>query len=107
MKKLRLVSLVGITSIILAQGEWAAAQGLGAGGSGSGGIGGGNLSGLQSSTENQIKTTQAQSARPGKQDTQFARGPANDGEQDTGQTSGRKEKRRESFFYTAPAITRV
>ena len=68
MKKLRLVSLVGITSIILAQGEWAAAQGLGAGGSGSGGISGGNLSGLQSSTENQIKTTQAQSARPGKQD---------------------------------------
>jgi hypothetical protein len=68
MKKLRLLSLVGITSIILAQAEWAAAQGLGAGGSGSSGIGGGNLGGLQSSTENQIKTTQAQSARPGKQD---------------------------------------
>jgi hypothetical protein len=67
MKKLRLLSLVGITSIILAQAQWAGAQGLGAGGSGSG-IGGGNLGGLQSSTENQIKTTQAQSARPGKQD---------------------------------------
>jgi hypothetical protein len=68
MKKLRLVSLVGVTSIILAQAEWAAAQGGGPGGSGSGGLGGGNLGGFQSSTENQIKTRQAQSARPGKQD---------------------------------------
>ena len=68
MKKLRLVSLVGITSIILAQAEWAAAQGLGAGGSGSSGIGGGNLGGLSSSTENQIQTRQAQSTPPGKQD---------------------------------------
>jgi hypothetical protein len=65
---LRLLSLVGITSIILAQAEWAGAQGLGAGGSGSSGIGGGNLGGLSSSTENQIRTTQAQSAPPGKQD---------------------------------------
>ena len=68
MKKLGLLSLVGITSIILAQGEWAAAQGLGAGGSGSSGIGGGSLGGFQSSTENQIRTTQPQSALPGKQD---------------------------------------
>jgi hypothetical protein len=67
MKKLRLLSLVGITSIILAQAEWAAAQGVGAGGSGSGGLGGGNLAGFQSSIENQIQTTQAQSALPGKQ----------------------------------------
>jgi hypothetical protein len=44
------------------------AQGLGAGDSGSGGIGGGNLGGLSSSTENQIGTTQAQSALPGKPD---------------------------------------
>jgi len=68
MKKLGLLSLVGITSIILAQAEWAAAQGLGAGGSGSSGIGGGNLGGLSSSTENQIQTRQAQSTPPGKQD---------------------------------------
>jgi hypothetical protein len=67
MKKLRLLTLVGITSITLAQAEWVAAQGLGAGGSGSGGIGGGNLGGFPS-TENQIQTTQAQSALPGKQD---------------------------------------
>src|SRR4029453_6003362 len=68
MKKLRLLSLVGITSIILAQAEWAGAQGLGAGGSGSSGVGGGNLGGLSTSTENQIRTTQAQSAVPAKQD---------------------------------------
>jgi hypothetical protein len=66
MKKLGLLSLVGITSIILAQAQWAAAQGLG-GGSGSGGLGGGSLGGLSSSPENQIRTTQAQSVVPGKQ----------------------------------------
>jgi hypothetical protein len=68
MKKLRLLSLVGITSIILAQAEWAAAQGDRGGGSGSGGFGGGNLGGLSSLTENQIRTTQAQSPLPSKQD---------------------------------------
>jgi hypothetical protein len=57
MKTLKLLSLVGVTSIALAQAEWAAAQGLGAGGSGSGGFGGGNLGQFPSSTENQIQTT--------------------------------------------------
>jgi hypothetical protein len=68
MKKLRLLSLVGVTSIALAQAEWAVAQGDRAGGSGSGGFSGGNLGQFPSSTENQIQTTQAQSALPGKQD---------------------------------------
>ena len=68
MKKLRLLSLVGVTSIALAQAEWAAAQGDRAGGSGSGGFGGGNLGGFSSSTENQFQTTREQSALPGKQD---------------------------------------
>jgi hypothetical protein len=67
MKKLRLLSLVGVTSIMLAQAEWAGAQSFGAGGSGSSGVGGGSLGGFQSSTENQIRTTQAQSVVPGKQ----------------------------------------
>ena len=66
MKKLRLLSLVGITSIILAQAEWVAAQSGGPGGSGSGGLGGGNLGGLSSSTENQIRTTQVDPALPAK-----------------------------------------
>jgi hypothetical protein len=93
MKKLRLLSLVGITSIILAQAEWAAAQGLGAGGSGSSGIGGGNLGGLQSSTENQIKTTQAQSARPGKQDRNLRVGkPTTAVSKTTGKPAGGKKK---------------
>ena len=71
MKKLRLLSLVGVTSIILAQAEWSAAQsgGPGAGGpggSGSGGISGGNLGGYQSSTENQVRSTQVDPALPAK-----------------------------------------
>jgi hypothetical protein len=68
MKTLKLLSLVGATSIALAQAEWAAAQGLGAEGLGSGGFSGGNLGRFPSSTVNQIQTTQAQSALPGKQD---------------------------------------
>ena len=67
MKKLKLLPLVGITSIVLAQAEWAAAQGGGPGGSGGGGLGGGSLGGFQSSTENQVRTTQTQSALPGRQ----------------------------------------
>jgi hypothetical protein len=67
MKKLRLLSLVGVTSIILAQAEWAAAQSGGPGGSGSGGVGSGSLGGFRSSPENQVRTTQEQSALPGKQ----------------------------------------
>ena len=67
MKKLRLLSLVGVTSIVLAQAEWVAAQSGGPGGYGSGGFGGGSLGGFQSSPENQIQTTQEQSALPGKQ----------------------------------------
>ena len=92
MKKVRLLSLVGITSIILAQAEWAAAQGLGAGGSGSSGIGGGNLGGLQSSTENQIKTTQAQSARPGKQDRNLRVSKPTTVSKTTGKPAGGKKK---------------
>jgi len=67
MKKLRLLSLVGVTSIILAQAEWAGAQSGGPGGYGSGGLGGGgNLGGLSSSTENQVRTTQVDPALPAK-----------------------------------------
>ena len=92
MKKLRLLSLVGITSIIIAQAEWAGAQGPGAGGSGSSGIGSGNLGGLSSSTENQIKTTQAQSARPGKQDRNFRVGKPTTVSKTTGKPAGGKKK---------------
>ena len=102
MKKLRLLSLVGITSIILAQGEWAAAQGLGAGGSGSGGISGGNLSGLQSSTENQIKTTQAQSARPGKQDRNLHVGKPTTVSKTPGKPAGGKKKGEKVSSTTRP-----
>ena len=92
MKKLRLLSLVGVTSIILAQAEWAAAQGVGAGGSGSGGLGGGNLAGFQSSTENQIQTTQAQSASPGKQDRNLRVGKPTTVSKTTGKPAGGKKK---------------
>jgi hypothetical protein len=92
MKKLRLLSLVGITSIILAQAEWAGAQGLGAGGSGSSGIGGGNLVGLSSSTENQIRTTQAQSAPPGKQDRNLRVSKPTTVSKTTGKPAGGKKK---------------
>jgi hypothetical protein len=91
MKKLRLLSLVGIASISLAQAEWAAAQGLGAGGSGSG-IGGGNLGGLSSSTENQIRTTQAQSAQPGKQDRNLRVSKPTTVSKTTGKPAGGKKK---------------
>jgi hypothetical protein len=92
MKKLRLLSLVGVTSIILAQAEWAAAQGLGAGGSGSSGVGGGNLGGLSSSTENQIRTTQAQSALPSKQDRNLRVSKPTTVSKTTGKPAGGKKK---------------
>jgi hypothetical protein len=92
MKKLRLLSLVGITSIILAQAEWAGAQGLGAGGSGSSGIGGGNLGQFPSSTENQIRTTQAQSALPGKQDRNLRVSKPTTVSKTTGKPAGGKKK---------------
>jgi hypothetical protein len=82
MKKLRLLSLVGITSIILAQAEWAGAQGLGAGGSGSSGIGGGNLGGLSSSTENP----------PGKQDRNLRVSKPTTVSKTTGKPAGGKKK---------------
>ena len=92
MKKLRLLSLVGIISIILAQAEWAGAQGLGAGGSGSSGIGGGNLGQFPSSTENQIQTTQAQSALPGKQDRNLRVSKPTTVSKTTGKPAGGKKK---------------
>jgi hypothetical protein len=90
MKKLRLLSLVGITSIILVQAEWAAAQGFGAGGSGS--SGGGSLEGFSSSTENQIRTTQAQSALPGKQDRNLRVSKPTTVSKTTGKPAGGKKK---------------
>jgi hypothetical protein len=90
MKKLRLLSLVGITSIVLVQAEWAAAQGFGAGGSGS--SGGGSLEGFSSSTENQIRTTQAQSALPGKQDRNLRVGKPTTVSKTTGKPAGGKKK---------------
>ena len=92
MKKLRLLSLVGITSIILVQAEWAGAQGFGAGGSGSSGVGGGNLGGLSSSTENQIRTTQAQSALPRKQDRNLRVSKPTTVSKTTGKPAGGKKK---------------
>jgi hypothetical protein len=92
MKKLRLLSLVGITSIILAQAEWASAQGFGTGGSGSSGIGGGSLGGFQSSTENQIQIRQAQSALSGKQDRNLRVGKATTVSKTTGKPAGGKKK---------------
>ena len=92
MKKLRLLSLVGVTSIVLAQAEWVAAQSGGPGGSGSGGFGGGSLGGFQSSPENQIQTTQEQSALPGKQNRNLRVGKPTTVSKTMGKPAGGKKK---------------
>jgi hypothetical protein len=107
MKKLRLLSLVGITSIILAQAEWVAAQSGGPGGSGSGGLGGGSLGGFQSSTENQIRTTQAQLALPSKQDRNLRVGKPTTVSKTTGKRRQQAERKGARKFLLRLALDKT
>jgi hypothetical protein len=102
MKKLRLLRLVGITSISSLKPNGplprASVQEVPVAVV----LVGGNLAGFQSSTENQIQTTQAQSALPGKQNRNLRVGKPTTVSKTTGKPAPAGGKKRGAKVSPAP-----